>query len=43
MDRPNVLDIVTDQQSHAAMICAGQGELRMPAMGILPATGMRFT
>jgi len=41
-DRPNILYIFTDQQSHDAMSCAGNEWLRTPAMDSLAETGVRF-
>ncbi|MBN2582272.1 MAG: sulfatase-like hydrolase/transferase [Planctomycetes bacterium] len=40
--RPNILYIFTDQQSSDAMSCAGNGDLRTPAMDCLAAEGVRF-
>ncbi|HBC88370.1 MAG TPA: sulfatase [Lentisphaeria bacterium] len=40
--RPNILVIMTDQQSAAAMSCTGNPNLRTPAMDSLSAGGMRF-
>ncbi|MBN1399972.1 MAG: sulfatase-like hydrolase/transferase [Anaerolineae bacterium] len=40
--RPNILLIITDQQSHAAMSCAGNDALRTPAMDSLAETGVLF-
>ena len=41
-DRPNVLYIFTDQQSADAMSCAGNSDLRTPAIDSLAAGGVRF-
>ena len=41
-DRPNLLFIVTDQQFAGAMSCAGNGDLKTPAMDSLAETGVRF-
>ena len=43
MPKPNVLLIVTDQQSYSAMSCAGNTELHTPAMDRLAAEGVRFS
>lgn len=40
---PNVLLIITDQQTFDAMSCAGNGSLETPAMDKLAADGVRFT
>ncbi|MBL7134025.1 MAG: sulfatase-like hydrolase/transferase [Phycisphaerae bacterium] len=40
--KPNLLVIVTDQQSAGMMSCAGNRWLKTPAMDSLAATGMRF-
>jgi choline-sulfatase len=40
--RPNIVLIVTDQQSAAMMSCAGNPYLRTPAMDSLAASGVRF-
>ena len=40
--RPNVLFIMTDQQSSSAMSCAGNDDLKTPAMDSLAETGVRF-
>lgn len=42
MDRPNILFIVTDQQSATAMSCAGNPYLSTPHMDALAASGLRF-
>lgn len=42
MTRPNVLLIVTDQQSASAMSCSGNQYLATPAMDSLAAEGVRF-
>jgi arylsulfatase A-like enzyme len=41
-DKPNILFIMTDQQSANAMSCTGNTDLRTPAMDRLAATGVRF-
>jgi len=41
--RPNLLLLLTDQQTHTALSCAGNPWLRTPAMDSLAATGRRFT
>ena len=41
-DRPNILFVFTDQQSATAMSCAGNPDLRTPAMDSLAAEGVRF-
>ena len=40
--RPNILVIMTDQQSAHMMSCAGNGSLRTPALDRLSASGVRF-
>ena len=40
--RPNLLLILTDQQSHSVLTCAGNPWLKTPAMDSLAATGVRF-
>lgn len=40
--RPNVLVIITDQQSATMMSCAGNKHLKTPAMDSLAAAGVRF-
>lgn len=40
--RPNLLLILTDQQSHSALSCAGNPWLKTPAMDSLAAGGVRF-
>jgi arylsulfatase A-like enzyme len=40
--RPNLLLILTDQQSHNALSAAGNAWLKTPAMDSLAATGVRF-
>ncbi len=42
-DRPNILIIMTDQQTAEAMSCAGNTDLHTPAMDFLAAHGTRFT
>ena len=41
-DRPNILLVITDQQSATMLGCAGNRHLRTPAMDSLAASGMRF-
>ena len=41
--KPNILLIITDQQSIDAMSCAGNNYLNTPAMDLLAANGIRFT
>lgn len=41
-DRPNIIYIMTDQQSATAMSCAGNTDLRTPNMDKLAAHGVRF-
>ncbi|MGJ7032545.1 sulfatase family protein [Niabella hirudinis] len=41
--RPNILLIITDQQTADAMSAAGNEDLRTPAMDQLAANGVRFT
>lgn len=41
--RPNIIYIMTDQQSHDAMSAAGNGYLHTPAMDRLAEHGVRFT
>lgn len=41
-DRPNIIYIMTDQQSATAMSCAGNTDLRTPNMDRLAAHGVRF-
>ena len=41
-DRPNILYVFTDQQSHVAMSCAGNTDLRTPHMDRLAAEGVMF-
>ncbi len=40
--RPNILIIMTDQQCAAAMSCAGNADVKTPAMDRLAANGARF-
>jgi arylsulfatase A-like enzyme len=40
---PNILVIMTDQQSASALSCAGNSDLRTPAIDSLAAMGTRFT
>ena len=42
MSAPNVLLIMTDQQSAGALSCAGNAHLRTPNMDALAAAGVRF-
>lgn len=42
MDRPNILVLMTDQQRHDAMSCAGNHEIHTPALDALSASGLRF-
>lgn len=42
-DRPNVIYIITDQQSASAMSCAGNSDLKTPNMDRLAQRGVRFT
>ena len=41
--RPNVLLVITDQQTDEAMSCAGNPHLSTPAMDRIAARGVRFT
>ncbi|MBC7236092.1 MAG: sulfatase-like hydrolase/transferase, partial [Chloroflexi bacterium] len=41
-DRPNILFILSDDQGHWAMGCAGNEEIRTPALDRLARTGIRF-
>lgn len=41
--RPNIVIITTDQQTANAMSCAGNQDLKTPAMDRLAANGVRFT
>lgn len=41
-DRPNILYVFTDQQCAGAMSCAGNADLRTPAMDSLARSGVRF-
>lgn len=41
-DRPNILLVLTDQQSATMMSCAGNEYLQTPAMDSLAASGVRF-
>lgn len=41
--RPNIIYIMTDQQCSRAMSCAGNTDLKTPAMDRLAANGVRFT
>jgi len=41
-DRPNILYIFTDQQEAGAMSCAGNRDLRTPAMDSIAERGVRF-
>ncbi|NQT54334.1 sulfatase-like hydrolase/transferase [bacterium] len=40
--RPNIVFIITDQQSATMMSCTGNGTLKTPAMDRLAASGVRF-
>lgn len=40
--RPNILLLMTDQQSASALSCAGNDDLSTPAVDSLAATGVRF-
>ena len=42
-EKPNILLIITDQQTFDAMSCAGNSYLNTPAMDQLAASGIRFT
>ncbi len=42
MDNPNLIFILTDDQGHWAMGCAGNSEIRTPNLDRLAATGSRF-
>ena len=42
-NRPNIIYIMTDQQSAIAMSCAGNPDLHTPNMDRLAANGVRFT
>lgn len=42
-NRPNILIIMTDQQTAEAMSCAGNKDLHTPAMDFLATNGTRFT
>ena len=41
--QPNIIYIMTDQQSANAMSCAGNNYLKTPAMDRLASKGVRFT
>ena len=41
--RPNIIYIMTDQQTATAMSCAGNKDLQTPNMDRLAASGIRFT
>lgn len=41
--RPNIIYIMTDQQTATAMSCAGNVDLHTPNMDRLAAHGLRFT
>lgn len=43
IDRPNILLVITDQQTHSAMSCAGNPWLKTPAMDSIAAAGARFS
>jgi len=40
--RPNIIYIITDQQAHDAMSCAGNDLLQTPSMDLLASRGIRF-
>ncbi len=42
-ERPNILFIMTDQQTASAMSCAGRRGIKTPSMDYLASHGMRFT
>ena len=42
-DRPNVLLVITDQQTDEAMSCTGNPHISTPAMDRIAARGVRFT
>lgn len=42
-NRPNILIIMTDQQTAEAMSCAGNSDMHTPAMDFLAANGTMFT
>jgi len=42
-ERPNIVIIMTDQQTAKAMSCAGDKDLNTPAMDFLASNGTRFT
>lgn len=42
-ERPNIIYIMTDQQTATAMSCAGNPDLKTPTMDRLAECGMRFT
>lgn len=42
-ERPNIIYIMTDQQTATAMSCAGNADLHTPNMDMLAARGVRFT
>lgn len=42
-ERPNIIYIMTDQQTATAMSCAGNPDLKTPTMDRLAERGMRFT
>ena len=41
-DRPNILFVLTDDQGHWALGCAGNPEIRTPNLDRLAASGLRF-
>lgn len=41
-DQPNIIVVLTDDQGHWSMGCAGNREIRTPNLDRLAATGMRF-
>ena len=42
-EHPNILVIITDQQSASMMSCTGNPWLKTPAMDAIASAGMRFT
>ena len=42
LERPNIVFVLTDDQGHWAMRCAGNDEIHTPNLDRLAATGMRF-
>lgn len=43
MNKPNIVFILTDQQTASAMSCAGNSDLKTPNMDRLASDGVRFT